>query len=185
MLREMAARVLTGERLDHIARDLNQGGVATSTDGMWSRESVKQLLLRERNVGQVVHNGVVVGHLPGEPILDNETWERLTTLFASRRRGRPASEMYLCSGIVRCGKCGNRLTGRPKQPYSNGEICREYFANRARSVVDAVVPLLANVSWTGMSERWWSGFGPIRAMLKPSKPLPRRRRTRGAPCSPS
>ena len=129
VLREMAARVLTGEKFDHVARDLNQRGVTTSTDGMWSRESVKQLLSRERNVGQVVHNGVVVGHLPGEPILDSETWERLTTLFASRRRGRPASEMYLCSGIVCCGKCGNRLTGRPKQPYSNGEIRREYFCH--------------------------------------------------------
>jgi hypothetical protein len=27
-------------------------------------------MVRARNVGQVVHNGVVVGHLSGEPILD-------------------------------------------------------------------------------------------------------------------
>lgn len=129
VLREMAGRVLAGEKLEHIARDLNQRGVTTSTGGLWSRESVKQLLERARNVGQVVHNGVMVGHLPGEPILDNETWERLMTWFVSRRRGRPASEMYLCSGIVCCGKCGHWLTGRPKQPYSDGEIRREYFCH--------------------------------------------------------
>ncbi len=130
VLREMAARVLAGENQDRIARDLNQRGVITSTGGDWSRESLKQLLLRERNAGQVIHNGVVVGHLPGEPILDNESWERLTTLFASRRLGRPHSEVYLCSGIVCCGHCGNRLTGRPRaslKPYPDGEVRRQYW----------------------------------------------------------
>jgi site-specific DNA recombinase len=130
VLREMAARVLAGESKDHIARDLNQRGVTTSTGGQWSRESLKQLLVRARNVGQVVHNGVVVGHLPGEPILDNESWERLTTLFASRRLGRPISDVYLCSGIVCCGHCGHRLTGRPRaglKPYPDGEVRRQYW----------------------------------------------------------
>jgi DNA invertase Pin-like site-specific DNA recombinase len=130
VLREMAVRVLAGEKQDHIARDLNQRGVTTSTGDTWSRESLKQLLLRERNVGQIVHNGVVVGHLPGEPILDNETWERLNTLFASRRLGRPLSDVYLCSGIVCCGHCGHRLTGRPRawlKPYTDGEVRRQYW----------------------------------------------------------
>ncbi|MCA1707188.1 MAG: recombinase family protein [Actinobacteria bacterium] len=130
VLREMVARVLKGENQDHIVRDLNQRGVTTSTGGEWSRQSLKQLLLRARNVGQVVHNDVVVGHLPGEPILDNETWERLNTLFASRRRGRPLSEVYLCSGIVCCAHCGHRLTGRPRvglKPYPDGETRRQYW----------------------------------------------------------
>ncbi len=83
-----------------------------------------------RNAGQVVHNGVVVGHLSGEPILDNETWERLNTLFASRRRGRPLSDVCLCSGLVYCGHCGHRLTGRPRaslKPYPDGEVRRQYW----------------------------------------------------------
>jgi len=126
----MVARVLEGENQDHIVCDLNQRGVTTSTGGEWSRESLKQLLLRARNAGQVVHNGVVMGHLPGEPILDNETWERLNTLFASRRRGRPISEVYLCSGLVYCGQCGHRMTGRPRawlKPCPDGEVRRQYW----------------------------------------------------------
>jgi site-specific DNA recombinase len=129
VLREMAACVLAGGTLEHIARDLNQRGVTTSSGGLWSSTPVKQLLLRPRNVGQVVHNGVVVSRLPSEPILGKETWERLRTLFASRRRGRPVSEMYLCSGIVCCGKCGHWLTGRSNQPYPDGEIRRQYFCH--------------------------------------------------------
>jgi hypothetical protein len=71
-----------------------------TTDGVADLRTVPQ---RQADA-LIEHNGVAVGQLPGEPILDNETWERLTTLFASRRRGRPVSEMYLCSGIVCCGK---------------------------------------------------------------------------------
>jgi site-specific DNA recombinase len=130
VLREMVARVLAGESQDRLAFDLNQRGVTTSTGAKWTRESLKQLLLRERNAGQVVHNGVVVGHLPGEPILDNETWERLTTLYASRRRGRPYSVVYLCSGLVCCGRCGRRLSERPRsqlKPYPDGEVRRQYW----------------------------------------------------------
>ncbi|MGH3799987.1 MAG: recombinase family protein [Pseudonocardiaceae bacterium] len=130
VLREMVARVLAGENQAHIVVDLNQRGVTTPTGGQWSRESLKQLLVRARNVGQVVHNGVVVGHLPGEPILDTESWERLNTLFASRRRGRSLSDVYLCSGLVCCGHCGHRLTGRPRawlKPYPDGEVRRQYW----------------------------------------------------------
>src|SRR5581483_9334453 len=122
-------RVLAGENQDHIVVDLDQRRITTSTGGQWSRESLKQLLLRSRNAGQIVHNGVVVGHLPGESILDDGTWERLNTLFASRRRGRPISDVYLCSGLVYCN-CGHQLTGRPRtghKPYPDGEVRRQYW----------------------------------------------------------
>ncbi|MCA1674676.1 MAG: recombinase family protein, partial [Actinobacteria bacterium] len=130
VLREMVARVLAGENQDHIVRDLNRRGTTTTTGHDWTRQSLKQLLLRARNAGHVVHNDVVVSRLPGEPILDNETWERLNSLFASRRRGRPISDVYLCSGIVCCGHCGHRLTGRPRtilKPYPDGEVRRQYW----------------------------------------------------------
>lgn len=133
VLREMVARMLAGESQDHIAHDLNQRGITTSTGREWTRESLKALVLSPRYAGQVVHNGVVVGRLPGEPILDINAWQRLDTLFASRRRGRPNSEPYLCSGIVCCGHCGYRLTGRSRpqdKPYPDGEVRRQYWCHR-------------------------------------------------------
>lgn len=137
VLREMVRRVLAGENQDHIVVDLNQRGVTTSTGGEWSRESLKQLLLRPRNAGRVDHLGEVVGELPGEPIIDADTWERLTALFAARRRGRPNSETYLCSGLVFCGNCGTALTGRPRKflrPYPDGQVRRQYWCQpRANS----------------------------------------------------
>ena len=133
VLREMVARMLAGESQDHIAHDLNQRGITTSTGREWTRESLKALVLSPRYAGRVVHNGVVVGHLPGKPILDIDTWERLNTVFAARRRGRPNSEPYLCSGVVCCGHCGYRLTGRSRPQdklYPDGEVRRQYRCHR-------------------------------------------------------
>src|ERR687894_1241494 len=51
VLREMVARVLGGESIDHIVCDLNQRGLTTSTGVQWSRTTFKQVVLRARNAG--------------------------------------------------------------------------------------------------------------------------------------
>lgn len=146
----------TPEPLDDVVTDLNARGVLTSAgpcpqhraqagrrcswcgrksakglgDGSWTSVTFKQMLLKPRNGGYIEHNDVNLGRLPGDPIFDPDTWERLTTLFASRRRGRPNSETYLCSGIATCGRCRHRLTGRPRKhmrPYPDGEVRRQYW----------------------------------------------------------
>lgn len=52
-----------------------------------------------------------------------------------------------------------------------------------RSTADVVVSLLINVSWTGMSGRWWWGFCLTLDMPKLLRLLPRPRRIRGVHCS--
>lgn len=136
-LRDWAKRVLAGETQDDLVVELNKLGIRTSTGAEWSRASLRQVLTRERNAGLIVHKGVVVSKLPGDPILDEETYDKLQSLFASRRRGRPNSEAYLCSGNVHCGVpldgggvCGHKLTGRPRKnmkPYPDGEPKRQYW----------------------------------------------------------
>jgi len=127
---EVAERVLAGENQDRITVDLNDRGILTSTGGVWTRESLKQMLIRPRNNGQVVYDGVTVSRLPGEPILNDEMWGHLTAMFAARRRGRPVSDAYLGSGILTCGRCGHTLSGRPqvsRSPYPDGEVRRQYW----------------------------------------------------------
>ena len=50
-------------------------------------------------------------------------------MFAARRPGRPPSDAYLCSGVAVCGRCGNRLHGRPRSGRyeDDGETHREYW----------------------------------------------------------
>jgi hypothetical protein len=153
----MVARVLAGESQDRLAFNLNQRGVTTSTGANWTRESLKQLLLRARNAGQVVHNGVV-GHLPGERILDNETWEWLNTLY-SRVAVAVRTLLSICArvsctaGVVDVGFRGGR--GRSSSRTRTARFVGSIGVNHVCSTADVVVSLLINVSWTGMSGRWW------------------------------
>lgn len=130
LLRDLARRVLAGESQDAIVVELNERGVTTSTGNAWSRTSLRQVLTRHRNAGMIVHRGVVVSRLPGESILEEETWEKLCAQYAARRRGRPVSNPYLCSGQVHCGLCMHALTGRPRanmKPYPDGGQRRQYW----------------------------------------------------------
>ena len=54
--------------------------------------------------------------------------------FASRKRGRMAS-VYLLSGVLRCGRCGAGLYGRPKgrRLYDDGELRRQYWCQVRKS----------------------------------------------------
>jgi hypothetical protein len=101
-------------------------------DGTWQGNTFKEMLMKPRNAGFIVLNGEVMGRLPGEPIFDEEMWADLTAYFAARRRGRPASEMYVCTRIAVCGLCGHHLSGRPRwkvKPYPDGEPRRQYFCH--------------------------------------------------------
>jgi len=132
VLRELAARLLAGDSQDEMIRDLNRRGVTTSYDKPWTRAGLRQVLTRPRNAGLIVYDGAVIPdkRLPGESILTEDTHERICSLFAARRRGRPVSDAYLCSGVVCCGLCGHRLSGRPRvnmKPYPDGGVRRQYW----------------------------------------------------------
>lgn len=132
VVRDLVEQLLAGESQDAMIRDLNARGITTSTGRAWTRAGLRQVLARPRNAGLVSHLGEIVGRMPGEPIVPEETWQRVAALYGSRRRGRPASDAYLCSGLVYCGRpdCGRPLTGRPRanmRPYPDGSPKREYW----------------------------------------------------------
>jgi DNA invertase Pin-like site-specific DNA recombinase len=139
VLRELTARLLAGETVDALLADLNARGITTSAGNTtWSRVPLKKLLTRQRNCGRIIYTdsatGVtsVVGRLPGEPIIQEEDFDRVVTIFAARRRGRPNSPAYLCSGVAVCGRpgCESVLHGRPvprMKPYEDGSVRREYW----------------------------------------------------------
>ncbi|WP_163507677.1 recombinase family protein [Fodinicola acaciae] len=131
LVRDLVTRVLAGETQDDLVVELNSRGIPTSTGKHWTRANLKQILTRPRNAGLAVYQGEVVGDLKGiEPIIEREVWDRVDALFASRRRGRPNSSVYLCSGLVFCGLCSHVLTGRPRanmKPYPDGGVRRGYW----------------------------------------------------------
>lgn len=130
VLRELAVRLLAGESQDAMIVELNERGVLTSQGKPWTRASLRQVLTRPRNAGLIEYRGQVVSKLPGEPILEQDTYDQVLALYASRRPGRPISDAYLCSGTIHCGLCEHPLSGRPRRnmaPYPDGEPKRQYW----------------------------------------------------------
>jgi len=135
-VRDMAAAILTGTPMSTIAADLNARGVTTVHGGSWDGATIRQMLEAPALAGLNVYRGEVVGDLPGEPVLDRATWDRLQSSFAGRRRGRPATE-YLLSAFLTCGKCGAKLYGRPKSGRTypeDGKVRREYWCQTSRKL---------------------------------------------------
>ena len=131
-IRWAAVHLLHGDPQPELVAHLNARGIKTAADGPWTQRGLRDMLIRERNRGNIAHNGAVVARLPGEPIIDTETFGRVAAKYAARRRGRPASPAYVCSGVAFCGRCGKRLAGRPRtsrRPYDDGDVRREYWCS--------------------------------------------------------
>ena len=127
-LAEAARRVLGREPVEAVHRAL--GPVTDSAGRTVSAKRLRAALTRPVSAGLITtsaRNGAeVIGRAPGGGPLDESTYNRLRTLFGSRRRGRPAKGQYPLGPVLRCGRCGNQLTGEPVRPRRrNGEPAGE------------------------------------------------------------
>ena len=138
IIRDHAARLLAGETQDALIRELNETGVPSVRGARWGYTTYRQIMTRPRNAGYIVHNGQIVDgvRLPGEPILDQLTHDRIVALYAARRAGGQPSGKYLLTGFAICGQsdCGAALSGRPV----SGTPRRQYWCKQCRKTfVDA------------------------------------------------
>lgn len=130
LIREGAARVLAGEKRFDIVSDWNRRGYRTVGGSEWSPVRFRDMLTGPRVAGLRQHNGQL--HPAAWPaILDTATWEAVTAALRSQKAkpGRRAS--YPLSGILRCGLCGNGLTGN--RATRNGVVHRYYRCNGKQS----------------------------------------------------
>jgi DNA invertase Pin-like site-specific DNA recombinase len=117
-LAEAARRVLAGEPVELVHADLGPMTTSPATpEGQGRPVSAKMLraaLTRPASAGLITKSGSgeVVGRADQGGPLDEHTYNRLAVLFSSRRRGRPVeADRYPLGPVLRCGKCGNQLTG--------------------------------------------------------------------------
>lgn len=119
-------QVLAGRSLRSIAAELNQRGKTTSTGGPWRQDTIRDVLLRPRNAGLMVHRGQVVGRAGWAPLVDEELWRGVVAILTdpARRTNPGAPPKWLLSGLARCGVCGQPVRstsaghsrGRPSPP---------------------------------------------------------------------
>lgn len=142
IIREAARRVLAGESVSAIVRDINARGARTPTGREFSHNTMRLMLGRCRLAG-LMPDGESKAAWPA--VLDRETWERLQLVLAMRgKKGNPKPRnagRWLLSGIAVCGAegCGEPLgiTGtRGRTSYACGAC---YHVRRGAEVLDAYV----------------------------------------------
>jgi site-specific DNA recombinase len=131
-LAEAARRVLAGEPVEAVHRDL--GPMMTSEAGpdspgrLVTAKMLRAALVRPVSAGIITGpEGAEVGVAPQGGPLDEPTFRKLVINFASRKRGRPVDTgRYWAGASLRCGKCGNQLTGERVRRRGTDEFTEYY-----------------------------------------------------------
>ncbi|WP_370934664.1 recombinase family protein [Amycolatopsis sp. cg13] len=126
-----------GGSAEKVAALWNGMGLRSMTGKEFIPTTVSATMKRPALGGYVVHEGEIVGRLPGKAILDKRTYDRLQALYAGRKRGRVAGEVgrsYVGTGILRCGVCGRKLTARTTKDkkYEDGTPRSVYYCAKQR-----------------------------------------------------
>jgi site-specific DNA recombinase len=98
-----------GSTLYAVAKRWNIAGIKTTRGNEWTYQTVRQLLLRPRNAGLVVRDGVVQEGLKGkwDPLVTEKTLAAAKLLLSDPKRvtAQDKERTYLCSGLIKCGVC--------------------------------------------------------------------------------
>jgi site-specific DNA recombinase len=131
-LAEAARRVLAGEPVEAVHRDL--GPMSTSEAGPDSpgrpvtAKMLRAALVRPVSAGIITQDGQEVGVAEQGGPLDEPTFRKLQVNFGSRKRGRPVETgRYPIGPVLRCGKCGNQLSGERVRRRGTDEFV-DYYA---------------------------------------------------------
>ncbi|WP_426118652.1 recombinase family protein [Kocuria sp. LHG3120] len=118
VIRELARRALSGETLISLATWLQDQEVTTSQGKEWRTNTLRTMLTNPRMWGMRVHQGKIIGKAIWEPIITEDEGERLRRkLLDPARRTNRSARRYALSGMLVCGKCGNRLYSHPRGQY--------------------------------------------------------------------
>jgi DNA invertase Pin-like site-specific DNA recombinase len=110
LIREAAARILSGDSLHGIVRDWTDRGVSTVTGTHWTPNVLRGLLRSPRIAGLRVHRGEVVGKATWPAIITEADHAKLVAIFESRRgRATDATNRRLLTGLLVCARCGQPL----------------------------------------------------------------------------
>ena len=115
-------KVLEGNGLTEITKDLNREGIAGPRGKGWGKTTIHQLLANEVYTGTLVWCRTCIHKLPvirvenaWPAIVDRDTFDKVQALLKNRAPAqvhpRRVASRYLLSGLAKCGYCGKALIG--------------------------------------------------------------------------
>ena len=143
-IRAIAQRLVSGQSVGEIVRDLNERGVPTVSQRMaedrtaqgrtarsggrpWSRTSVRSMMSKPRLAGLLTYKGEVLGPGAWRPVLTAAEFQQVQIALQQRRPHKAASNSrrWLLSGIATCSQpdCGKGLQVANQGPGVKGYKC--------------------------------------------------------------
>ncbi|WP_299052138.1 recombinase family protein [uncultured Nocardioides sp.] len=151
VIRDIADRILRGDSINAITRELNERGVVSPADAKrpaekrrgtpWGKQMVRAVVTRDRNAGLRVHQGEVLGEGAWEPTLDRGTWERVCAVLADpvRRTSTGSAAKHLLSGIAVCDVCDGPMRAATNRDVPSYKCAEKSHVTRNRRDADAYV----------------------------------------------
>lgn len=125
VVREVVARLCAGESMRALAIWLNEQGSVTATGGAWTTQGLRAVVLAPRIAGLRAYRGEVIGQAVWPAIISTEERDRVLAAVAARGwQQRRAPRRYVLSGLLRCHKCGAKLSSTAR--HESTRITRRY-----------------------------------------------------------
>ena len=125
MVREMVDRYLAGASLRALTVWLNDAGMEPAAATSWQTSAVRQILCSGRIAGLREHHGQVIGPAVWPAIITPAQRDRVLARMAARTVAKTrAPSTYLLSGLLRCGRCGNRLFSQARHNNPENRVRR-------------------------------------------------------------
>lgn len=149
IVQEIVRRVLAGESIYSVARNLNERGVPAPKGGQWLGANLQRLICNPTYIGRRVYRGEVQPGVETKwpAILAEAEHYQLLAMFddPARRKYRQDTRVrHLGTGLFRCGRegCGGYMRTLTKQQYGrpNSYACRAcHKVSRTQNLVDDLV----------------------------------------------
>ena len=132
LIQEIFRRYAAGETIRDIVNDINNRGLRTSRGSKFTYSSFNLLLQNRKYIGEYKYQDVIIpGGVPA--IVDMQTFERVQTRMQKNKQtpaSAKASEKYLLTTKLFCGKCGKIMFGESGQ--HGGKTYRYYKCSKAK-----------------------------------------------------
>lgn len=111
-IRDAIARILAGESMRSVTRAWNDHGITCTRGGRMTASAVKRILTSPTLAGWRALEGQPIARGTWEPIIDQDTHQRIRAVIDARRGTRGTPRTYLLTGMIRCSRCQRGLVSQ-------------------------------------------------------------------------
>ena len=127
-VRSIFTKYLNGESYTTIIDWLNLNGFITRRKEVFGKNSLNSILQNEKYLGIYKYKEIKIAD--GVPqIINMELWEGVKKkMIANKNKGarHRAKNLYLLSGLIKCGKCGHPMSGATRKSGNRNSIYSDY-----------------------------------------------------------